>query len=317
MPVLTSRLAGKRYRFPGSPFKRFGGKGGNAGKLAKWIVSLMVPHLTYAEPYCGTCAVLLARDPYDRRLWVGDTSSTRGVCEYVNDLDRGLSNFFQVLRSADGEELIGRLQGTPFSEVEWQEAGGRLRERGEHATPLDLAEWWFVLCRQSRDGNLQDFAGDKSNRTRGGKAENVNAWQTALHEILPSVRARLLNVVVRCMSAPDFIRKYDSPQTLFYCDPPYLHSARTSVDDYQHEMTEADHVALLELLRGVQGRVILSGYANDLYDSLLPGWHRVGMPTKVQTGSAEKKSDRVEVLWLNYKLTFDTTSEEDVWTSGT
>src|SRR6516165_4671642 len=131
MPVLTSRLVEKPYRFPGSPFKRFGGKGGNAGKLAKWIVSLMVPHLTYAEPYCGTCAVLLARDPGDRRLWVGDTSSDRGVCEYVNDLDQGLSTFLQVLRSADGEELINRLKGVSYSEVEWIEAGRNLREHGE------------------------------------------------------------------------------------------------------------------------------------------------------------------------------------------
>jgi DNA adenine methylase len=316
MPVLTSRLVEKPYRFPGSPFKRFGGKGGNAGKLAKWIVSLMVPHLTYAEPYCGTCAVLLARDPNDRRLWVGDTSSSRGVCEYVNDLDRHLTNFLEVLQSRDGEELIARLQGVGMNEWLWEEAGKNLEQHPD-ATPLDLAEWWYIFCRQSRDDNLKDFAGDKSNRTRGGKAENVNAWQTAVHETLPTVRARLLNVMVRCMSALDFIRKYDSPQTLFYCDPPYPHSARTSANDYQHEMTEADHVALLELLRRVQGRVMLSGYANDLYDSLLPGWHQVGMPTKVQTGSAEKKSDRVEVLWLNYKLPFDTTSEEGVWTSGT
>src|SRR6516165_4833135 len=126
MPVLTSRLVEKPYRFPGSPFKRFGGKGGNAGKLAKWIVSLMVPHLTYAEAYCGTCAVLLARNPNDRRLWIGDTSSTRGVCEYVNDLDRGLTTFLQVLQSADGEELIARLQGVGLNEWLFKEAKANL-----------------------------------------------------------------------------------------------------------------------------------------------------------------------------------------------
>jgi DNA adenine methylase len=289
-----------KYRFPGSPFKRFGGKGGHQGELAQWIVSLMVPHRTYAEPYCGTAAVLLARDPFDRRLWVGDTSSDRGVAEYVNDLDRGLSTFFQVLRSADGEELIARLQGVPFSEVEWLEAEQNLRERGANASPVDLAEWWYILCRQSRDGNLQDFAGDKSNRTRGGKAENVNAWLTAVHKTLPAVRARLLNVVVRCMPALDFIKKYDSSQTLCYADPPYEHAVRTSSDDYQHEMCRQDHGELLNLLRSVQGKVLLSGYGNELYDTVLSDWHRVEKPTKIQTGCSQRKSDRVEVLWLNY-----------------
>jgi DNA adenine methylase len=103
------------------------------------------------------------------------------------------------------------------------------------------------------------------------------------------------------MPALDFIRKYDSPQTLCYADPPYPHEARTATDNYEHEMSRQDHVELLNLLRSIEGKVMLSGYGNELYDTVLSDWHRVERPTKVQTGSAEKKSDRIEVLWMNYE----------------
>jgi DNA adenine methylase len=299
-PRRSRQAKSEAYKFPGVPFKWFGGKGGHHGELAKWVVSQMVPHKVYVEPYCGTCAVLLARDPKDRRLWVADTKDDRGVAEYANDLHRGLSNFLQVLRSESGDELIARLQGYGLDEWVWK--GIKARWEGPlDADPATLAEWWYILCRQSYDGNCKQFAGGMSDRTRGGKAENLNAWQSAVHKTLPAVRERLLDVVIRCMPALDCIRAYDALWTLFYIDPPYWHAARTSADDYLHEMTDQDHAALLTLLRSVKGKVVLSGYRNELYDTMLSDWCRLEMPTKVQTGSAEKKSARVEVLWLNYE----------------
>jgi DNA adenine methylase len=292
----------KAWAFPGSALKWFGGKAGNQGTLAKWIVSHFVPHQIYAEPYFGGGNVLLARDPDDRRLWVSDTSSTRGVAEFVNDLCGNLTVFFQVLGSADAGELIERLKVISFNERVWDEAKANL-EAYPDADPLDIATWLFILNRQSLDGRMQDFAGTMANRTRGGKAENVNSWQTAVRETLPAVHERLLRVVVRNMKALDFILAYDSANTFLYADPPYLHATRTAKDVYAHEMTQQDHVELLKVLKGCKSKVLLSGYGNDMYDGTLtsPTWHRVTKATKVQTGSAKSKGDRVEVLWMNYE----------------
>jgi DNA adenine methylase len=159
----------------------------------------------------------------------------------------------------------------------------------------------FVLNRQSLDGRMREFAGGMANRTRGGRAENVNSWRTAVHETLPAVHERLLRVVVRNLDALAFIDEYDKPNTLIYADPPYEASSRVAKDVYRHEMNEQDHLRLLGRLKQCKAKVLLSGYANPLYDSLLSDWRRVERPTKVQTGCAKTKSDRLEILWLNYE----------------
>jgi DNA adenine methylase len=101
--------------------------------------------------------------------------------------------------------------------------------------------------------------------------EQVSAWLSAV-EGLPAVHARLKRVAVFNEPAVDVIRRYDDPDALFYCDPPYLHSTRTAKGVYDRfEMTDDDHRQLLDTLRGCRGKVLLSGYPNELYDQVLTG----------------------------------------------
>jgi hypothetical protein len=66
------------------------------------------------------------------------------------------------------------------------------------------------------------------------------------------------------------------PDTLHYVDPPYVHATRNRRNpydpkhQYRHELSDADHVALLDALRGLAGMVVLSGYPCALYDDALP-----------------------------------------------
>jgi DNA adenine methylase len=90
--------------------------------------------------------------------------------------------------------------------------------------------------------------------------------------------------------------RYDGERTLFYVDPPYLDSSRSSKSHarYRHEMTgEDDHVELLEQLQAVRGMVALSGYRTKLYDERLGAWERHEVDAKSQKGR------RRECLWLN------------------
>src|SRR3954454_9373550 len=94
------------------PLKCHGGK----RYLALDIVRLMPHHLSYVEPFAGGLRVLLARDPKDRRLWLGTGSGNKGVSEVANDLDCRVMNFWRVLRDEDNFPRFLRMaQATPFA----------------------------------------------------------------------------------------------------------------------------------------------------------------------------------------------------------
>ncbi len=73
-----------------------------------------------------------------------------------------------------------------------------------------------------------------------------------------------------------------------------MRQTRSHRTRYAHEMTDADHAALLDCLRRVRGMVVLSGYATALYDEALTGWRRVEI-----AAMADGSLPRTEVLWIN------------------
>jgi DNA adenine methylase len=263
--------------------KWFGGK----SYLAKDIVALMPPHLHFVEPFAGGLAVLLEKDP-------------EGVSEVVNDLQGDLTTFWRVLQDPDAFERFRRaVAAVPFSEVEWRDAQDQL-QRCRDAEPVQRAVWFFVWCRQSRGGQMKDFTSLTRNRTRGGRNAEANAWWNAV-EGLPAVHARLRHVVILNRPAVEVIRQQDGPSALFYCDPPYLHATRTAREVYAHEMTEADHRQLLEVLKGCKGRVMLSGYPSALYDRELVGWTRHTFDLPNHAAGGRQKGRETEVLWCNFR----------------
>ena len=265
-----------------APLKWHGGK----SYLAEWMVSHITPHLHYVEPFAGGLAVLLRKNP-------------EGVSEVVNDLDGGLTNFWRVLRDADDfEEFRRQIDATPFSELEFQAA-----LNSEHdGNQVERAVKFFVSCRQSRQGLRKNFATLSKNRTRRGMNEQVSSWLTAV-EGLPEIHARLKRIVIRNDDASTVIRREDSPNTFFYCDPPYLHETRVTTADYQFEMTADDHEQLLTTLSEIEGKFILSGYRSTLYDAFSDryGWRRVDRKIDCKASAAKAKPTRVESLWMNYQ----------------
>jgi DNA adenine methylase len=282
------------------PLKWHGGK----SYLARHVLPLMPPTLHYVEPYFGGGQVLIARDPQDRRLWwPGRTSDGRkadGVSEVINDVHADLMNFYAVLKNP---ETFGRLQHllslTLHSEDEWEAARDMLD--GSGGDPVERAAALFTCCRQSLSGRMDAFAPTVRTRLRGGRNDGVNAWWGAV-DGLEAVHRRLQDVKVFNRPALDLIRSEDGEATFFYLDPPYYHPTRTAPEVYAHEMTEADHRQLLGVLLALKGKVILSGYANDLYDATLrrPGWGREEIPIANHASGAKEKRRMVEVLWFNF-----------------
>jgi DNA adenine methylase len=130
---------------------------------------------------------------------------------------------------------------------------------------------------------------------------NSSEWLGAV-EGLPDVHARLFPVVIENLDAIELITREDTAGTLFYCDPPYVHAARTTTDGYRHEMTDQDHIRLAAVLNKVQGKVILSGYHSELYHRLYPPprWRYLEFEKPNNAAGGKTKAKEIEVLWMNY-----------------
>lgn len=263
------------------PLKWHGGK----YYLASKIVEIMPSHQQYVEPFFGGGSVLLAKDPAN-------------VGEIVNDLNGHLTNFWRVLQD---ETLFARfyriMQAVPFSETEWRDAHERLSKVEE---PVEQAVAFYIECRQSHSGRRRSFAAITRNRLRQGMNEQAAAWMTAV-EGLPAIHARLRRVAIMNRDALRIIEQFDTPHTLFYLDPPYLHSTRITTHEYgEQEMSVEQHERLLELLLQVKGKVILSGYPSPLYDGKLENWSTVDFDLPNNSASGSSKQRMTERLWCNF-----------------
>jgi DNA adenine methylase len=277
------------------PIKWHGGK----HYLAQWIIDQMPPHLHYVEPFFGGGSVLLARDP--KRDWLkghpdwSDVAAKRGASEVINDLCDVLTNFWRVLQD---ERLFERFQrkvsATPFSSVEWHDAAK------PDKCPVSRAVAFFVRVRQSMAGRQDCFTPLTRTRTRGKRNEQANAWWNAI-EGLPDVHRRLQGVVILKDDASRVIQQQDNDKTLFYLDPPYIHSTRTTTGEYSCEMTNAQHETLLDTLAQIRGKFMLSGYRCGLYDQAAAknGWTRFEKEIDNKASSRKVKMKKVECIWVN------------------
>jgi DNA adenine methylase len=128
----------------------------------------------------------------------------------------------------------------------------------------------------------------------------ISRWLGSIED-LPEIALRLLRVQIENRPAIEVIRLYDSPDTLFYCDPPYVHLTRGDNNAYGYEMTDDEHRELARVLNSVQSHVAISNYQCKLMDELYPApkWKKHVAPEKTIHST---KGKRAEALWINYDL---------------
>ncbi len=279
-----------------NPLKWHGGK----SYLADWIISLMPRHLHYVEPYAGGLAVLLAKDPNDpRHDWTTGNSQFRGKSEVVNDLNGELTNFWCVLQSIGYFPAFQKiLSVTPFSQKEWDAAQQKMVVDTDMLSVRNAVAF-FIRCRQSRAGGFKSFATLSRNRTRRGMNEQASAWLNAI-DGLPAVHDRLKRVVILHDDALKVIRQQDGHKTLFYLDPPYVHSTRSpgAIKAYEYEMTDDDHYQLIKTVRNCKSKVMLSGYENSMYDRAFFDWNR--HDKLIDNKLSNDRASVIESVWCNF-----------------
>jgi DNA adenine methylase len=251
---------------------------GGKFRLAPWLLQYFPSHQAYVEPFGGGASVLM-RKP-------------RVSNEVYNDLDSRIVNVFRVLRDrSKAEELRYRLSLTPYSRADFESTYEVPRDDVDAAAKT-IAISFFGHGSDSATRGIRTGFRAKSH-VRALPSMEWSRWP----EAIPSFVERLQGVVIENRDALEIIDRYDTPSTLTYVDPPYLHSTRGRVGGthgYQHEMSDTDHEALAAALRACRGYVIVSGYPSELYERLYAGWER-----HQRLHHADRGLPRQEVVWLN------------------
>ena len=237
---------------------------GSKRNLATRIVELLGDHRVYWEPFCGSMAVLMAKQPC--------------VMETVNDLHGDLINLALVVRDEQlALKLYRKLRRTLMHEQIFIEAAERCRQRGHYfdagEPDLKRAYDYFVCSWIGRNG-VAGTAGYNQGfclrfTSKGGDA--ATRWKSVV-ESIPAWRRRLRQVTILQRDAFEIIpRIEDEPKTVLYIDPPYIKHEK----DYVNKIEPDDHARLAKMLcRFRKARVVVSYYDHPKLDELYPDWQR-------------------------------------------
>lgn len=258
-----------------TPITYYGGK----QRLVKTILPLIPPHKVYLEPFVGGGAVFFAKEP--------------APDEIINDIDALVSTFYRVLiNNFDG--LKKKIDETLYSRASHTVARC-IRKQPHLFDDLQIAWAFYHACNAGYSGKPDSFG----SYTKGKTAHTYHNKKLLFS---PSLKLRLDHVQVECCDALSLIKRRDTEDTFFYCDPPYIDTNQGHYKGYSYE----DYKSLLETLKDVKGRFLLSSFPSEILDTYIKkyGWYSKRVD---QTKCASRNPDgtrkrKIEVLTANYEI---------------
>jgi DNA adenine methylase len=262
-----------------TPFGYFGSK----NKITLQLCGQLPPHTCWVEAFCGSAALTLAK--------------RKAPIEVINDIDGEIVNVFNQLRN-NYEELCRVISLTPYAKEELENS--RLIDASD--SELERARKFLIQAMMAVNGIFGKERGGFSysqSYSRNGRDARVNRWYN-LPERLAEAVERLRDVRVENKDAIQLIKMFlKRPATLIYLDPPYF-TDRTrgyAIDAYDEEF----HINLLNTASKAKCMVFISGYDNDLYNSILTkgkGWGKRTIDT-ITKDIKGNDHQREEVVWAN------------------
>lgn len=255
-----------------TPISYYGGK----QRLIPEILPLIPPHVQWVEVFCGGAAVTFAKQPSHN--------------EVINDIDSRLTNFYWQMKT-NFKELQSLIQATMHSENHYKNAEKVIEDESE--TPVRKAWAYWVRTQMAFSfiyGGGFAFGETGSAKNTANKRDNF----TTMYE----ERMRCIEVFNR--DAVELIKlKDNSENTLFFCDPPYVSSDQGHYKGY----TKENFIALLERLKNIKSRFILSSYPEpELMEYRKEcGWKSKDVPQVVSvTGKRDGQLMKTECITYNF-----------------
>jgi len=247
--------------------------------MASKIVSYInqIPHTVYVEPFCGGAAVLFAKP---RRL------VTNGIHyrEVINDTSDILISLYRCATKCPND-LALELEATLYSQSDHARAKV-ICKNPKNYTPLEIAWAYFVNANSSFSNILN------TGWMTSSKGQNfAHTWLNRITSLKEQLE-RLQSVHISCENALKCIDRFDSPQSLFYCDPPYPGTNQGYYEGY----TADDWIALCDKLDSIQGSYILSNYPQEYKPKTAQ--QRIEISATMTASNGNNKAKRTEILWI-------------------
>jgi len=223
-------------------FKYPGGK----TQMADWIINHLPDHRTYVEVFGGSAAVLANKEP--------------SKVEVYNDIDGDLVHFFRVLRDQP-DELIAWLRDTPHSRELHKQYAREFYTDYRPDDDIERAGRFFYL-RETQFAAKYNQASGYNGSGGTNPAQNL----ARKRELLSAWSRRFDPVQVERLDFPNLFDRYDSEETVFYCDPPYVEEGDAL---YSHD--RFDHREFVSELADCTGKWIVS------YTDLPPGLEEIAV----------------------------------------
>jgi len=275
--MVKKRIVKRRHRAVRPPFSVIGGK----VRMLPRLLMLLPKHRYYIEVFGGTGALLLAKQ--------------RSHMEVYNDMNSGFVDMYRIIRDTGTfTQFKQMINWVPYSKEEWEQSKNwNNLPRGS----IERAVAFFAFMSMGFYGRQETGTFFARGLSKGTVSPRVYA--NALSR-LSQIHQRFQGVLIDHERFEKIIPRYDRPEALFYCDPPYIPTVRKTMGNYKFEMTIKEHKLLIEMLLACKGKVMLSGYANKTYNQLeQKGFERYDFAhTASGKGGLYKK--RMESVWINF-----------------
>ncbi len=251
----------------------FAWQGGKSNMAAR-LCQLLPDHKCYVEVFAGAANLLFVKE--------------KTKVEVLNDINSELINLFRVVRWHP-REFINELAFEPQSRIVFSD----YRTQPGLTDIQKAARTWFIM---------RIAFGGKGGTTHPAFGYGTTGRAHFRRTAFAAVRRchkRLDGVYIENLDFADCICRYDRPHVVFYCDPPYLDSA-----DYKAPFDINDHQRLVDILKSIKGKFLLSINDHPKIRSLYKGLPRLKVKVKysIARDKSSKARNRTELLIANYPL---------------